>query len=69
MSTTVVVTPAVSERTWLERWSPLGGLLFVLGALVLAFTPAADDTGETAAEVVAFPGTTTTGSLRERSSG
>ncbi len=54
MSTTVVVSPAVSERTWLERWSPLGGLLFVLGALVLAFTPAADDTGETAAEVVAF---------------
>ena len=40
--------------SWLERWSPIGGILFVIGAIALAFTPAGDDVGETAAEVVQF---------------
>jgi hypothetical protein len=40
--------------SWFQRWSPLAGLLFVLGALGIAFSPAGGETGETAAEVVSF---------------
>jgi hypothetical protein len=43
-----------SGTSWFQRWSPLAGLLFVVGAFAVAFTPAADETGETAAEVVSF---------------
>jgi hypothetical protein len=51
----VAATPDYAYRpSWFERWSPLGGLLFVIGAVVLAFTPAADEIGETAEEVVSF---------------
>ena len=51
-----VALPATarSGAFWIERWSPLSGLLFVIGAVALALTPAGDDTGETAAEVVSF---------------
>jgi uncharacterized membrane protein YgdD (TMEM256/DUF423 family) len=38
-----------------ERWTPLGGLVFVLGWLALTIlTPAGDDIGETPADVVAW---------------
>jgi hypothetical protein len=40
--------------SWIERLAPLAGLLFVVAAVVLAVTPAGDETGETAAEVSAF---------------
>jgi hypothetical protein len=43
-----------SASSWFQRWSPLGGLLFVIGALAVAFSPAAGETGETAAETVRF---------------
>jgi hypothetical protein len=49
-----VASPVLAPPSWLERWSPIGGLLFVIGALAVAFTPAGDDVGETAAEVVQF---------------
>lgn len=49
-----VPTTARSGASWLERWSPLGGLLFVIGAVALALSPAGGETGETAAEVVSF---------------
>jgi hypothetical protein len=39
-----------TKRGWSERWSPLGGLLFVIGFIVLlAFDP---DAGETPQEVI-----------------
>ncbi len=39
----------------LVRWSPIGGLLFVLGWLALTIlTPLGDDIGETPADVVAY---------------
>lgn len=40
--------------SWIVRWSPLGGLVFVVGAVILAFTPALEGSGDTPAEVVAF---------------
>jgi hypothetical protein len=43
-----------ARASWFQRWSPLGGLLFVIGAVALALTPAGDETGETAASVVRF---------------
>lgn len=43
---------AGAQRTWLARWSPLGGLIYVIGLVVIFLTPAGDDTGDTAAEVV-----------------
>ena len=43
-----------ADRPWLIRWSPLGGLVFVVGSVILAFTPAFEDVGDTPAEVVAF---------------
>ena len=49
-----LATSSAYRPSWFERWSPLGGLLFVIGAVVLAFTPAADDVGETAADIVRF---------------
>ena len=49
-----VSAPGRAGESWIERWSPIGGLLFVVGAVVVALTPAGDDTGETVAEVVRF---------------
>ena len=49
-----VSAPGGADESWIERWSPIGGLLFVVGAVVVALTPAGDDTGETVAEVVRF---------------
>ncbi len=43
---------AGAQRTWLARWSPLGGLIYVIGLVVIFLTPAGGDTGDTAAEVV-----------------
>lgn len=45
---------AGARRSWIVRWSPLGGLAFVLGAVILVFTPALEGSGETPAEVVAY---------------
>ena len=45
---------ARSGGSWIVRWSPLGGLIFVVGAVILAFTPALEGSGDTPAEVVAF---------------
>jgi hypothetical protein len=47
---------AVESRTssWIERLAPWAGLLFVIGGVILALTPAGDETGETAAEVSAY---------------
>jgi len=42
----------VSPPSWLERWSPLGGLLFVVLALFVALSPAGEGPGDTAEEVV-----------------
>jgi hypothetical protein len=47
-------TAAVEKRPWLIRFSPVGGLVFVVGWVILAFTPALDDMGDTPAEVVTF---------------
>jgi hypothetical protein len=62
LSTAEVSAPAATARlasrraraSWFQRWSPLGGLLFVIGAVAVAITPAGGETGETAAEVVNF---------------
>lgn len=45
---------AEAAGSWIVRWSPLGGLVFVVGAVILAFTPALEGPGDTPAEVVAF---------------
>lgn len=45
---------AGAGRSWIVRWSPIGGLVFVVGAVILAFTPAFEGSGDTPAEVVAF---------------
>jgi hypothetical protein len=49
-----VIAAAGADRSWLIRWSPLGGLVFVVGAVIFAFTPALEGSGDTPAEVVAF---------------
>jgi hypothetical protein len=49
-----VSAPGRAGESWLERWSPIGGLLFVVGAVAVALTPAGDGTGDTVAEVVRF---------------
>lgn len=59
MTTVEVSAPASfaagrAGASWFQRWAPLAGLLFVLGSLGIAFSPAGDETGETAAEVVSF---------------
>jgi hypothetical protein len=41
-------------RSWLVRWSPLGGLVYVIGLVILFLTPAGDETPSTAAEVVSY---------------
>jgi hypothetical protein len=43
-----------ADRSWLIRWSPLGGLVFVVGSVIFAFTPALGEVGDTPTEVVAF---------------
>lgn len=45
---------APSSSNWLVRWSPLGGLLFVLGMIGVFVSPFGDDTGDTPAELLAF---------------
>jgi hypothetical protein len=42
-----------ASRGWSERWSPLGGLAFAIG-LILLFILDPGDTGETPEEVIAF---------------
>ncbi len=49
---TATAAAAAPGRSWLVRWSPLGGLIYVVGLVVMFLTPAGDDTGDTAAEVV-----------------
>jgi hypothetical protein len=50
----VAVRDRASASTF-ERWSPLGGVLFVLGWLAITIlTPAGEDTGDTPAQVVAY---------------
>ena len=51
METATAATPAPG-RGRLIRWSPLGGLVYVIGLVVLFLTPAGDEPGDTAAEVV-----------------
>jgi hypothetical protein len=41
-----------TQRTWLERWSPIGGLLFIAG-LIVVFA-ATGDSGDTIAEVIDY---------------
>ncbi len=48
-----VVTDGGDRRSWIDRWAPIGGLLFVIGWIVLFVNPAINDTGDTPAEVVA----------------
>ena len=45
---------AGAGRSWMVRWSPLGGLAFVVGVVILMFTPAFEDVGDTPSEVVAY---------------
>jgi hypothetical protein len=40
--------------SWLERWSPIGGLLFAGVIVTLMASPLMEEFGETAPEVVAF---------------
>jgi hypothetical protein len=51
---TAVSDSAPAARSWLERWSPIAGIVFVASGVALAFTPAGDGAGESPAEVVAF---------------
>ena len=44
----------VPTSSWLERWSPLGGLLFVAVALISFLSPSGEGPGDTAEEVVSF---------------
>jgi hypothetical protein len=47
--------PARTPRSsWLERWSPLGGLLFVALTLISFLSPSGDGPGDTAEEVVSY---------------
>ncbi len=41
-----------SDRSWLVGWSPLGGVLWAIGIVLLVSTPASEGAGDTAAEVV-----------------
>jgi hypothetical protein len=41
------------DRSWLERWSPFAGLLFVAG-WIFTFISLGDDSGDTAAELVRY---------------
>ena len=55
----MTIAPAISESdavrgSWLERWSPIAGIVFVVAGVALALTPAGDGPGETASEVVAY---------------
>ena len=55
----MTIATAVSESdavrgSWLERWSPIAGIVFVVAGVALALTPAGDGPGETASEVVAY---------------
>jgi hypothetical protein len=53
--TAAVPARATGSTAALARWSPIGGLLFVLGWLALTLlTPVGGETGETPAEVVAY---------------
>ena len=44
----------VPSLSWLERWSPLGGLLFVALTLFSFLSPSGDGPGDTAEEVVSY---------------
>lgn len=44
----------VPTPSWLERWSPLGGLLFVALTLFSFLSPSGDGPGDTAEEVVSY---------------
>lgn len=44
----------VPTPSWLERWSPLGGLLFVALTLFSFLSPSGDGAGDTADEVVSY---------------
>jgi hypothetical protein len=44
----------VPGLSWLERWSPLGGLLFVAVTLFSFLSPSGDGPGDTAEEVVTY---------------
>jgi hypothetical protein len=44
----------VPSSSWLERWSPLGGLLFVALTLFSFLSPSGDGPGDTAEEVVSY---------------
>jgi hypothetical protein len=55
MTTAVLDSPVVAvRRGWTRLLAPLGGLGLVGGLIGLFVSPAGDDSGETAAEVVAF---------------
>jgi hypothetical protein len=51
---TAISGPNAVTRSWLERWSPIAGIVFVVAGVALALTPAGDGPGETASEVVAY---------------
>jgi hypothetical protein len=53
-TTTAVSDSATASRSWLERWAPIAGIVFVVAGVALALTPAGDGPGETASEVVAY---------------
>lgn len=42
----------VPARSWLERWSPIGGILFVVGFVIIF--AASGDSGDTPAELVKY---------------
>jgi hypothetical protein len=55
MTTTTLDTGLVRSRiTWARLLGPIGGLGLVAGMIAIFVSPAADDTGETPAEVVAY---------------
>ena len=55
MTTTTLDTGvALTRQGWGRLLAPLGGLGVVAGLVALMVSPASDDTGETAAEVVAY---------------
>ena len=54
MSIEIAAIEQRRQGSMIERFAPWAGLLFVVAAVILALTPAGDETGETAAEVSSF---------------
>lgn len=53
-ATLALPTARIAKRSWTRFLPSLGGLGLVAGLIAIMVSPASDDTGETAAEVVAY---------------